>query len=166
LRLSKLLTSLERYGTKRVEFRSRALGKDPLTILSKEGKWQTEPKTTPEDTFDSQQVQKVLDRLSGSRIVEFLPPAKANGDPTTGTQITLFLDETGSKKRELSFWKSKDGKNLFARDLASKRPEVFKVDMAIDQILPQAREFFVKAKPTTEPTATTSAPTSKDGHSH
>jgi len=174
LRLSKLLTSLERYGTKRIEFRSQGLGEAPLVVVSKEGKWQTEPKTTPEDTFDSDQVQKVLDRLSGSRIIEFLPNAKANGDAAAGIRVTLFLDEAGTKKRELHFWKSKDGKTLFARDVASQRSEVFKVDMAIDQILPKAREFFVKAKPASEPTATTSAPSSKepkdhgpgDGHGH
>jgi len=165
LRLSKILTSLERYGTKRMEFSSKALGGTPLIVVSKDGKWQTEPKTTPEDTFDSEQVQKVLDRLSGSRIQEFLPTSRANGSEAEGTRVTLFLDESGTKKRELTFWKSRDGKSLFARDLASKRPEIYKVDTAIEQILPKAREFFVKAKPATPPTATSSAPAG-DGHGH
>lgn len=177
LRLSKLLSSLERYATKRIEFSGKAVGAKPLVVVSKEGKWQTDPKTEPEDSFDTELVQKILDRLSGSRIQEFVDSKKSPAGETSGLKVTLFQDESGSKKREFTFWKSSDGKLAFARDLASKRPEVYKVDPAIEQALPSKAEFFVKAKTEAKPDAKTTtasnapAPESKphgkdDGHGH
>ena len=165
LRLSKLLSSLERYATKRIEFSGKTLGEKPLVVVSKDGKWQTEPRTEPEDSFNADQVQKVLDRLSGSRIQEFIDSKKAPSGEKTGLKVTLLQDEAGGKKREFIFWKSADGKSLFARDLASSRPEVFKVDPAIDQALPSERAFFVKAKPEVKPTTASSTPEEKE-HKH
>jgi hypothetical protein len=157
LRLSKLLSSLERYATKRIEFSGKEVGAKPLTLLSKEGKWQTEPMTTPEDSFDSELVQKILDRLSGSRIQEFIDAKKAPVGEASGLKVVLFQDEAGQKKREFIFWRSADGKTAYAHDLASKRPEVFKVDITIIQTLPNKADFFVKAKPETKPAAHSTA---------
>lgn len=136
LRLSKLLTAMERFGAKRLEFSGKPIGDKPLILVAQNDKWVTDPDKV---VVSNIKVQNTLDRLSGNRIREFYEGAKIPAGEKDGLKIVLS-DEKGAKKREFVFWKS--GNNLFARDLASKRNEAFLVDPAITGGLPWNRDFF------------------------
>ncbi len=125
LRLSKLLTSMERFAVKKLVFESKALGKDPLTLSGAD--------------LSQDKTQQLLDRLSGNRIREFLTGAKIPSGEETGILLRL-ADAQDVPKKRLRFWKK--GDQLFARDLDSQRSEVFVVDPSIWDMLPQRRDAF------------------------
>ncbi len=123
LRLSKLMTSMERYGFKRVEALGRAI--------------------------EGEKQQALLDKLSGNRIRDFLTGKAVPPGEDKGVTLTLG-DEKEPKKRQLVFWKSGDG--LYARDLLAKRKEILSVDPAIRDALPWDASFFAeKPKPVASP---------------
>ncbi len=125
LRLSRLLTSMERFATKKLVFESKALGKEPLALSGAD--------------LNQDKTQQLLDRLSGNRIREFLTGAKIPSGEESGILVRLADSQDIDKKR-LRFWKK--GDQLYARDLDSKRSEVFVVDPSIWDMLPQRRDAF------------------------
>lgn len=146
LRLSKLITNFDRFNAKRLEFAGQPIGSSPLTLTQKEGKWFYQPENAE---AESEKIQTLLEKLSGSKIQEFIEASSIPAGEKDGIQVT-FLDEKGSIKRQLLFWK--DHKNsqknsndkIYARDLLSKRKEAFLLDSAIRDALPWSRDFFNK----------------------
>jgi hypothetical protein len=163
LRLSKLITSMERFTIKRIEFSGKPLGEPPLVLRNENGNWKMEgQKGEP----DPERIQAFLDKISGKRIVEFLPgipPGQADG-------ITIKLgDEKGEPKRQLALWRAKG--RVYARDLLSKRDEAYIVDPSIWDDVPQARDSFTKkaapaAPPSGLPAAPVPPPAQGGVHSH
>lgn len=143
LRLVKLITSMERFSAKKLSFKGKPLGSDPLTLVNQDGKWLLE-KTKAEAQSDK--VQTLLEKLSGNRIQDFIADASAKASPADEIELTLS-DEKNNPKRQFLFWK-KDGK-LYARDLLSsnnqKKQETLVVDITLRDGLPWAPDFFNKS---------------------
>jgi hypothetical protein len=167
LRLAKLITSMERFTTKKIEFSGKPVGGSPLKLVDKDGKWSIEGGPA---SIASDRPQAVLEKLSGNRIQEFIPAASAPKGEAEGLTVKLS-DEKDAVKRQLVFWKSKN--DLYARDLVSQRKEVFRVDSAVAEALPWSRDFFEK-KPEPAPAAPAGGPGAPvppphghgDGHGH
>lgn len=140
LRLSKLITTVERFSAKKVEISGKTIGEPSLMLANKEGGWVFE-KSASGPQADTDKVQALLDKMSGNRIEEFLPLDKAPKGEDTGTHVALF-DESGAKKREIVFWQAA-GK-VYARDVLAKRPEAFRVDAALKDAVPWNRAFINK----------------------
>jgi hypothetical protein len=138
LRQTKLITSMDRFGAKRLEFSGAALGGSNLVLENKDGKW-THAATHEEVQQDK--VHTLLEKLSGNRINEFLSASTAPAGEKEGLTLKLG-DEKNASKRELVIWKNKD--KLYARDLQSKRKEAFVVDPALKDALPWNPDFFKK----------------------
>lgn len=130
LRLTKLITSIDRFNTKKLEFSGAQLGDKTLTLANQDGKWAAEGTTTP---VDSERVQALLDQLSGNRILEFIPEAKAPTGQDSGLRFTLF-DEKNEPKRRIVFWQN--AQKLYAKDLMTSRSEIFRVDPSLKDALP------------------------------
>jgi hypothetical protein len=146
LRLTKLVTSMERFTAKRLEFSGKPLGKTSLVMTSKDGRWSIEgDKAEPSNA----KIQALMDKLSGNRIQEFLTSAPAG--ESEGITVQLG-DEKSNDTRKIVFWKNAD--KLYARDMHGKRKESFRVDPAIQSDLPWTRDFFTK---TEAPAAQTAA---------
>ncbi len=139
LRQTKLISSLERYSVKRLEFWGGELGKEPLVIVSKDGKWSYEAGSPASKEVSGDKVQALLEKLSGNRVKEFLNQA---GEEAKALHIVLG-DEKNPKKRHFIFWKK--GADLFAKDMSSSRKEILKVDPTIASELPTQRTQFDKA---------------------
>ncbi|OFZ70602.1 MAG: hypothetical protein A3K03_11315 [Bdellovibrionales bacterium RIFOXYD1_FULL_44_7] len=138
LRLSKLITSMERFTVKRLEFSGTFLGSSPLILSNKDGKWQTKDEKSE---VSSDKVQNLLDRLSGNRISQFLQGKEVPIGADRGLLLVLG-DESNEKKRQFVFWKSEN--RLYAKDLTATGKEAFLVDNAINDALPWNRDFFSK----------------------
>ncbi|MGK5087999.1 DUF4340 domain-containing protein [Bdellovibrionota bacterium FG-2] len=153
LRLTKLITTMDRFSAKRLEFTGAPIGATPLVLVSKDGKWIHESDKT--ETVDTK-VQSFLDKISGNRIKEFLAGSAIPSGEAEGVKFTL-ADEKAAVKRQVVFWK-KDSK-FYARDLFSKRAEAFLVDPAIQADIPWSHAFF--QKPITAPSPTPGAKAGK-----
>lgn len=126
LRLMKLITSMDRFGLKRIEISGKPVGEPALVITGEDLK---KPKITA-----------LLDKLSGNRIRDFLSGSTIPAGEADGVRISLG-DEKESARRKLVFWKK--GDRLYARDLLSKRAgEAFEVDSTIAEALPFTRDFL------------------------
>ena len=144
LRFSKLITSMDRFGAKKVEFSGESL-KEPLVLENSDGKWTRSPK---KEEIADEKLQDLLEKLSGNRIREFYSGSSIPAGEKTGIQFTL-VDEKNEVKRHLVFWKQAD--RLYARDLLSKKPEAYLVDTLLREVLPWDQAFFAKAKPESKP---------------
>jgi len=154
LRLSKLITSMDRFTAKKLMFEGGSLS-NPIRLGMKDSKWTDQD--NPQTTIDSEKVQALLDKLSSDKVQEFIPldkaPANVVKGEATGLTITLG-DDTTPAKRKLVFWKVVDGKpadkkgagfKLYAQDLNSPRKEIFLMDSSAAQGLPWEKNSFVKA---------------------
>ena len=153
LRLVKLITSMERFSAKRLEFSGTPVGTPPLVLVNTDGKWLSQLDKTE---VDAEKVQKFLDKLSGNRIKDFVIKNIPAGEER-GLRLTLG-DDKENAKRQFVFWKS--GDKFYARDLTAKRKEAFLIDSAVERELPwdraHAHDFFKSAKvgPSPAPVAT------------
>ncbi|MCM0605137.1 MAG: DUF4340 domain-containing protein [Xanthomonadaceae bacterium] len=139
LRFSKLISSTDRFELKQIKFTGGNLGKDGLTAIKTDDKWSVfEVKT--QAIQDS--INKILERLSGNRVQEFIAETKKPGTGDSSLEIEFFNDAKQPPVRKLLVWKSKN--TLYARDLNSKRPETFKLDNLLDDALPWKKETLIK----------------------
>jgi hypothetical protein len=150
LRLSKLMTSEDRFTAKKIEFSGAPLGSTVLSLSNQNGQWSL----AGAKHLDDVKVQALLDKLSGKRIQEFLTTAPAG--EAAGLKLSLWTDNAGgsSPRRQLLFWVN--GDKLYARDLLSKRKEIFVIDPSVRPALPWAGDFF-EAKPDSKPSPASKA---------
>ena len=127
---------MERFTVKKITIDGKPLGNSPIVLQDKDGQWVQEGNAHP---IANDKVQALLDKLSGNRIQEFLIGSAIPSGEKDGLTIKL-ANEKGETQRELAFWKN--GGKLYARDLASKRKEAFRVDIAVQEALPWTRDFF------------------------
>jgi hypothetical protein len=139
LRLTKLITSMEQFSAKRVEFDHIPNSADPIILTHNDGKWFT---SAGKVEVSSAKVQSSLDKISGNKIKDFYEGSAIPSGEKDGVKFTLG-DEKNDTKRQFVFWK-KDGK-VYARDLLSKRNEAFLVDNSIQDALPSEKDFFKKS---------------------
>jgi hypothetical protein len=140
LRLSKLITSMDRFQGKKLDFQATDLGPKPWTLVLKDGKWDVEGDT--KEAVDSEKIQGFLDQLSSAKIGLFLD----KNLPIQGSGLTFTLSDDTHTRRKLFFWKvvEKTGQRLYARDLLSPRNEVFIMDNALSDALPWTKAKFKK----------------------
>ncbi len=137
LRQAKLITSTERFSTKKIEISGGDLGNGKILLENKDGKWTQ--KDLPIE-IDSNKVSALLDKLSGNRIKEFYSEGQIPKGKEKGLHVTIS-DEKDQKKKHLIFWKTS---TLTAIDETSARKEAFSVDSTIQDALPSKLEFFKK----------------------
>jgi hypothetical protein len=140
LRLAKLITSMDRFSAKRLEFGGSLFGESPLILVNSNGKW---IKASDKTEVPAEKVSTVLDKISGNRIQEFLVGSAVPAGEKEGLKVTLG-DEKTEARRQLIFWR-KEGK-LYAKDLQSKRNEVYLVDPSVTDALPWSPDFFAKTE--------------------
>lgn len=146
LRMAKLATAMDRFSTKRLEFVGKSLGATPLVLTNSDGKWVFE---TDKIEADDSKVSRLLEKLSSSRISDFVSAAAIPAGEADGIQLTLGDDKNASK-RHFAFWKK--GDRVYARDLQSKRKEAFVMEPSFKDWLPWEKGFFTKAvAPQTQP---------------
>lgn len=156
LRLAKLITSLERYNIKNLEFLGNPIGNKALNLQQKDSKWKSLAlQKEIQEEIDNDKVNALLDKLSGTKILEFLQSSSIPTGEDSGLQVN-FGDEKETSKRKFLFWKNSE--KLYVRNLNSQRQEAFLLDAALKDSLPWNADFFKKAKPV--PVAATS-PTKK-----
>ncbi len=136
LRLTKLLTAMERFSAKKLIFSGTPMGSTPLELLNENGKWLN---ATDKKEVSPLIVQSVLDQLSGNKIKEFLQSSSIPSGEKEGLKFTL-IDEKGVANPQLIIWKKED--KFYARDLISKRNEAFLIDNSLGTALPWDRNFF------------------------
>ncbi len=159
LRLTKLVTSMERFTTKKIEVTGKQIGDKPLVLQNKDGKWIAEGE---KEAPNVERVQAMLDKLSGNRIQEFITGGHAKGQD--GAILIKLSDEKGELKRQIQLWR--DGAMLYARDPASKRDEVYRVDSSITGDLPWTRDALSKPSAPPPTTAPGTPPGDSHGHGH
>jgi hypothetical protein len=137
-RLSKLMTSLERFSVKKLEFAGKPIGDKPLTLVNQDSKWLDD---SSKAEVREDKVQTLLDRLTGNRIKDFLTGSAIPAGEKDGLKLT-FGDDKNPAKHQYVFWKN--GSNLYARDLVSAQKEAFLVDSTVTDALPWTRDFFKK----------------------
>jgi len=161
LRLTKLLSTTERFETRKIEFSGRPIGDKALVLESKEGKWSytqpNDPVSGPKDV-PADRIQNTLDRLTGNRIKDFLAGASIPKGESEGIRVKVS-NEKGDPMKELLFWK-KDNR-LFARDLTTATQEAFLVDPSIQEALPWTSDYF-----NTPAAADNSHPGAEAAHDH
>ena len=146
LRLSKLITTMQRFSAQRLEFTGGALKNQSLSLSQKAGKWTA---SNDDSELDSSKVQKLLDRLSQTKILSFLSAQNIPSGSKDGLKLTLGDDKNPAQKSWV-FWSQ--GDQLFAQDLQSKTKEAFVLQKNFLEVLPQSVDFFKKEeqkKPTT-----------------
>ena len=136
LRLSKLITSMDRFAAKHLEFSGTPIGPTSLKLSEKEGKWILE---SNKKEASKEKVQELLDKLSGNRIKDFLKGTAVPSGSKEGLILTLE-DEKSSSKRQFVFWKN--GDLLYAKDLLAPKEEAFLVDKVLKDALPWNSTFF------------------------
>jgi hypothetical protein len=137
-RMTKLITSLDRFSIKKVELSGKPMGDKPLTLVSKDTRWVD---ASNQNEVNSDKVQSFLDKISGNRITDFLSGSNVPAGEQDGLKVTLG-DDQNPTKHQFVFWKN-SGK-LYARDLSSARKEAFLVDSTVVDGLPWGRDFFNK----------------------
>jgi len=136
LRNTRLIGPTERFGLKRIEIEGPEIGPEPWSIVQADGKWQTRLATGKLEPVNHSKVQAMLDRLSGNRIKEFLPSAKATRlSPKDAITLKCYGD-SATPLRTLAFWRGK-AKELFAQ---AQGDEVWLVDSSVTDSLPWTRE--------------------------
>lgn len=140
LRLTKLITSMERFGAKRLEFSGSPIGPTPLIFTQKDGKWLNAENKEP----NKDKILDTLDKLSGNRIKDYLTGSAIPTGENEGLKFTLG-DDKSEKKRQIVFWKK--GNDLYARDLLSIKKEALLVDSTIKDALPWDGNFFNSNEP-------------------
>jgi hypothetical protein len=161
LRMAKLITSMERFTAKRLEFSGPAFKESgKLTLAQKDGKWiNVSAGAKPE--LNAEKVQTLMDRVGGNRIQEFVLGRAIPAGAGDGVFMALWDDKDPEGKspavRQLVFWKS--GGKLYARDTLSTRQEAFVVDPLIGEALPWNKDALAPvpgAAPSAVPPAKTS----------
>lgn len=143
-RQSKLITMMERFGAKKIEFSSERLGASPLILENKDGRWIDAGQKVD---ADYQKIQGLLDKLSGNQIRDF--DSTNISLPKTGVTTLKIYDELKNLKKELVFWDAADH-SFYARDQMAKRKESFKMDLSVREYLPTSSDFFIP-RPTATP---------------
>jgi hypothetical protein len=176
LRQQKLITSTDRFGTRRIEVAGSAWGDAPKVVEQKDGKWAL----AGGGELNPDRPGQLLERLTGNRITAFLTGRDIPAGEKDGITLKL-VDEKGQPLRHLAFWSvkaaGKDAKTgpgadaVYARDLLSKRPEAFRVDTALKDALPWAADYFAKrdalgGAPAAETGAAGSGADDHHGHEH
>jgi hypothetical protein len=137
-RMTKLITSMDRFNTKKIEFSGKPIGDQPLSLVNKDTKW-VDAKSQAEVNGDK--VQTFFDKISGNRIKDFLTAATTPTGEQDGLKVTLG-DDQNPTQHQFIFWKN-DGK-LYARNLGSAKKEAFLVDSVVTDGLPWDRDYFRK----------------------
>ncbi|MBI2711774.1 MAG: DUF4340 domain-containing protein, partial [Bdellovibrio sp.] len=146
LRLTKLISSMDRFGAKKVEFSGAALGGKSLILENSGGKWKLPHiKTDLAPEKISEKLQDTLERLSGNRIQEFFKGRDIPVGEENGLTFTLH-GEKDAVQRQLLFWKKNN--RLFGKDLLHRRDEAFLVDNSITDALPWSPDYFSKKNET------------------
>jgi hypothetical protein len=143
---------MARFNIKRVELSGKPMGTSPLNLIQKGGNWTAEG--DPQE-IDSQKIQTLLDRLSSSKIKEFLPLAKAPSGEPSGLIVKTIDDQ---QSRTWVFWKGTtptDHPPIYVLEKTAKSPEVYQMDDSLGEALPWAREFL--KKPTPQPSSSAPA---------
>jgi hypothetical protein len=147
LRLSKLITAMDRFSAKNLKFEGAAFSQ-PLVLDMKDSKWIPADATSKSD-IDSDKIQTLLDKLSSLKIKDFMPIAKAPAilKSDNSTLKMTIGDGTNLEKHKLEFWKvvEKEGEKIYARDLVSTRKEIFLMDNQLSEALPWTQDKFMKA---------------------
>lgn len=151
-RLSKLLSSVERFQADQAVFSWTGKKDAPLKLLKKNGGWGTEEK---EYQFKPAQMENLLDTLMNSRILRYIP----RGQSLSGTPaVSLSLgDEKNPDKRKWTFFKA--GRKIYAQD---KEGDTVELTKEFSVKLPWNRKDFEKFP---EPTAE-EMPGGAHGHGH
>lgn len=152
LRMTKLITSMDRFGARKLEFSSSMASGKVEVLTQKDGKWLN----AESKEINSEKITSLLDRLSGNRVKDFMTGPSAPSGSSGALQLSVF-DEKGTVKRKFSFWTK--GDQLYALDLLSGRKEVLLLDNVLKDSLPfnsPAATFFKKDEPKPSPTAPSS----------
>ena len=139
LRISRLITPVDKFSAHHLTFAGTLIGEAPLTLDKKEEKW-----SSGSDEIAPEKVQALLDQLSSTKAKEFLsgksyPPGEKNG-----VEFTL-ADDKNEARRKYLLWIN-DTK-LYARDLKNERKEAYLLDPAIEKAFPWNKDFFKKGEP-------------------
>ncbi|OFZ81778.1 MAG: hypothetical protein A2583_11115 [Bdellovibrionales bacterium RIFOXYD1_FULL_53_11] len=157
LRLSRIITAMERFNIKRIELSGAAIGAKPLVLAGADSKWIAPGESS---TIKPEKVQALLDNLSAAgRVKDFMHGKEFPFGEQSGVRIALGDEKEPAKKR-IVVWKS--GDKLYARDLASKRMEAMRLDDAMKEVIPWVRDAFFE-KPAVAPSATPGKPGTKAG---
>jgi hypothetical protein len=138
LRQTKLISSMDRFSAKRIEFSGPVLGTTPMTLENNGGKWFSLPS---KEEIPADKLQDTLEKLSGNRIKDFLTGPHIPTGEEQGLKFTLHGDKD-VVQRQLVFWKK--GDRLYGKDLMGRRNEAFLVDSLITEALPWEKTFFSK----------------------
>jgi hypothetical protein len=155
LRMTKLITSMDRFGARKLEFSSSSTSGKVEALTQKDGKWLN----ADSKEINGEKIISLLDRLSGNRVKDFLTGPSAPSGATGALQLSVF-DEKGTVKRKFSFWTK--GDQLYALDLLSGRKEVLLLDNVLKDSLPlnsPIAAFYKKDEP--KPSPTTPSPVKK-----
>ncbi len=154
LRWAKLLTSTDRFNTRKIRISGKAIGPAPLAFIQKDGKWaNTDGKTA----LAPEKVNTLLDRMTGNRIREFFRASAIPGGEEGGVRVEL-MNEQDEGLRSYVFWKvkagpkaknAKDGTTLYARDLkaAGAIHEALLLDPSLLDAIPFAANHFEPTTP-------------------
>ncbi len=154
LRLARLIASLDRYNSSKLQFEGTAFGPKPFALIQKSQKWVIEgDEGTP---LAQDRIGAFLDQLSGKRIRDFLAAKDARKGEEAGVTVTLFDGER--ERRKVRLWKS--GATVYAKDLLSPRDEVALIEPGVLDAMPADPKAFrqdfqppASATPTAEPPA-------------
>jgi hypothetical protein len=141
LRLTKLITSMERFTTKTLVIENHKTGEPAVKLNNVEGKWLRE---SDKAEVNLSKVTALLDKFSGNHIKDFLTGSAIPGGENQGLEISFFT-EKNEKKRDLVFWKN--GDKLYARDLSSPKKEAFLIDGTAAFDLPWEKSWYDKEAP-------------------
>jgi hypothetical protein len=131
IRQVKLITTMERFGTRKIQINDREFYND-------QGTWKNTSGSQPAPT---DKIQELLDKLSGNRIHDFL---KSGAPSPNDPQFKLaLLDESGKVLHRFQFWKNSKNQ-IFSKPIldGNAAETVYVMDPGIAQSLPFDEGFF------------------------
>jgi len=146
LRLTKLLTSSDKFSVQRLEFEGGTAQAKPWNLVRSEGKWL---RSEDKSEVSAEKVSSLLEKLSGKRIQDFLTASKIPSGDKNELKLNI-QDNKNAVIRNLIFWK--DAGKLYAKDQQSKRNEAYLLDDTLMDALPWEPNLFQKEVKKPNPT--------------
>ena len=135
LRASRLIGSLDRFNSTQLELSSERYGKEPMSLVQKNGVWSMKGSSTE---ISKEKIGALLDAFAGTRMRDFVALKDAKPGMPMDTVTVTFSDDQ-KVRRKFKIWKG--GEVIYTQDLLSSgHTDVGVTDAAIFASLPSKRE--------------------------
>lgn len=141
LRLSRLLTTVDRYNTIGIKIQSASTGE--LKFTKKDSKW-----WLGQQEAEFSKLNNLLDHFSGNRILDFLPSTSNPAQqPTLKNPVEITFDTIQVNGKNHFILGECLNQKLCAQPVLNSKIETWIIDPSIQEALPKTKDDFKKTSP-------------------